>query len=134
MTTMAGTWIIRWADGKYDQYTITSEGAEGDIAIKGIDDLFHLSPSTTSTFAASEGWYSFSYMRRYYYLRVVDGKMYLHYYGDEEECPTTFRSLSGYCRDGRGITVAGLCLYLDLFIGNLYILAKCPAGFHPGKK
>ena len=107
LNKFGGSWTITWKNGKSTKYTITSEG---ELSVDGINQVFQLKPSENKVFPASEGWLTWFYMGRTYYIQIVNGLMYLHHFGGVE-CKSIYKSLSGYCGSGEGKTVTGSLLF-----------------------
>ena len=104
LKSMIGTsWSISWNNGKADQYKITTEG---QLSIDGVGGGgIDLVESKNAQFPSTEGWLTMELMSRTYYMRVRDGRLYVHHFG--EECSEIYGNLKGYCGTGVGIDMKG---------------------------
>ena len=99
---MSGSWTVKWSSGGEDEYTITTTG---HLTTNGVQ--VNLRGSTDGLFSVDDGWFQWMYEGRTYYIRIVEGVLYVHVFGPENVCTSTYRNRVGYCESGEAAVVKG---------------------------
>ena len=107
---------MKWTTGESNQYSINSMAY---LTMNGM--RFVLRESADVLFPAAEGWFTWTYGVRTYYMRNDGGIIYMHEFGPENECTFTYKKRAGYCRTSEGKVIKGnyiirfyICLLPDI--------------------